>query len=158
QLAEKLGRWFEARGWWTLAGSAPAHAVEARTALVRLDRLEQNLASTRRSMFTERPKSEPVQTSQPRTLADAVADLIPHDRRDQSSSPPPVTVPIFRDDAQAVGLHFAYDNDATPMCRMPETMGGGVGLLDYDGDGWLDVYAVQGGQLSNESIPAASVQ
>jgi hypothetical protein len=29
--------------------------------------------------------------------------------------------------------------------RPPETMCGGVGLLDYDGDGWLDVYAVQGG-------------
>ena len=24
-------------------------------------------------------------------------------------------------------------------------MSGGVGLLDYDGDGWLDVYCVQGG-------------
>src|ERR1700739_3648809 len=24
-------------------------------------------------------------------------------------------------------------------------MSGGVGLIDYDGDGWLDVYAVQGG-------------
>ena len=28
---------------------------------------------------------------------------------------------------------------------MPETMSGGVGLLDYDGDGWFDVYLVQGG-------------
>ena len=34
---------------------------------------------------------------------------------------------------------------ATPMRQLPETMGGGVGLLDYDGDGWLDVYCVQGG-------------
>ena len=30
---------------------------------------------------------------------------------------------------------------------MPEQMGGGAGLLDYDGDGWLDVYLVQGGSL-----------
>ncbi len=30
---------------------------------------------------------------------------------------------------------------------MPETTCGGVGLLDYDGDGWLDVYCVQGGEF-----------
>ncbi len=30
---------------------------------------------------------------------------------------------------------------------MPETMSGGVGLLDYDGDGFMDVYCVQGGPL-----------
>ena len=29
--------------------------------------------------------------------------------------------------------------------QLPEMASGGVGLLDYDGDGWLDVYAVQGG-------------
>ncbi|MBX6316097.1 MAG: CRTAC1 family protein, partial [Isosphaeraceae bacterium] len=39
----------------------------------------------------------------------------------------------------------------------PETMGGGIGLLDYDGDGWLDVYAVQGGRLVPEvSSPTAA--
>ena len=35
-----------------------------------------------------------------------------------------------------------------PLRQLPETMSGGVGLLDYDGDGWLDVYCVQGGPLS----------
>ena len=30
---------------------------------------------------------------------------------------------------------------------MPETNSGGVGLLDFDGDGWLDVYCVQGGTV-----------
>ena len=44
------------------------------------------------------------------------------------------------------------------MCRLPETMGGGVGLIDYDGDGWVDVYAVQGGRLPNEASPARTLQ
>ena len=44
-------------------------------------------------------------------------------------------------------LRFIHDNAASSRKRPPETMSGGVGLLDYDGDGWLDVYAVQGGPL-----------
>src|SRR5262249_1644426 len=74
-------------------------------------------------------------------------DLIPNAPRDRAGTAIGATVPTFRDDAQAAGLHAVYDYDPTPLWRMPEMMGGGVGLLDYDGDGWLDVYAVQGGTL-----------
>ena len=61
--------------------------------------------------------------------------------------------PLFRDDAESVGLRFLFDNGQTPQHLLPETMSGGVGLIDYDGDGWLDVYCVQGGPLVSEAGP-----
>ena len=57
-----------------------------------------------------------------------------------------VAPPAFTDDADRAGLRFVHDNGhKSGLIPPPETMCGGVGLLDYDGDGWLDVYAVQGG-------------
>ena len=152
QLAETLGRWFEARGWWALAGRDSTHADRARATLARLDQIKRNIASAHEKVLTEYLASPTVAAPKPQTVADALTDLIP---RDLAGSTSATIVPTFRDDAHAVGLDFTYENDPTPACRMPETMGGGIALLDYDGDGWLDVYAVQGGRLSNESPPPA---
>ena len=49
---------------------------------------------------------------------------------------------------EAAGLRFVFDNAETPQHQLPESFGGGLALLDYDGDGWLDVYCVQGGPFT----------
>jgi len=53
--------------------------------------------------------------------------------------------PPFEEGAEAAGVSFFYESGATDRrLFIADTMGGGVGLIDYDGDGWLDIYFVNG--------------
>ncbi|HZW33381.1 MAG TPA: CRTAC1 family protein, partial [Isosphaeraceae bacterium] len=67
-----------------------------------------------------------------------------------ADSPPRARI-AFHDDAVSAGLDFTYHNGESPQHALPETVGGGVAVLDYDGDGWLDVYLVQGGAFPSRS-------
>jgi len=53
----------------------------------------------------------------------------------------------FEDIAQKAGVHFITENCPTPEKHQPETMPAGVALFDYDGDGLLDIYLVNGAEM-----------
>ncbi|MFO0981302.1 MAG: CRTAC1 family protein [Planctomycetota bacterium] len=52
--------------------------------------------------------------------------------------------PVLVDIARAAGITFTPYLGATGEVRLPETMAGGGGFVDYDGDGALDVLLVNG--------------
>jgi hypothetical protein len=53
----------------------------------------------------------------------------------------------FEEIAAKSGLHFATENSPTPNKNQIETMPGGIGLFDYDRDGYLDIYLVGGAAI-----------
>jgi hypothetical protein len=70
----------------------------------------------------------------------------------RETAPPPgppagatAEAPWFEDVTDKVGLDFVHDPGPTGPYFMPQIMGSGGALLDYDGDGRLDVYLVHNG-------------
>jgi hypothetical protein len=65
----------------------------------------------------------------------------------QAALSPPAAPIRFEDIAKKAGVNFVTQNSATPNKNQPETMVAGVALFDYDGDGFLDIYFVNGAEI-----------
>jgi hypothetical protein len=65
----------------------------------------------------------------------------------------PVT-PVFTEVARESGIDFTYDRDVVPdRWLVVEVMGGGVAWIDYDRDGWLDLFLTNGGRIQYDRGP-----
>jgi hypothetical protein len=84
---------------------------------------------------------------QPRDIASTITDA--------KGTTPPLTQTMtevsikLTNIASSIGLKFSYNNgDAKPddgIVFLHQLTGGGIGILDYNLDGWMDVYLSQGG-------------
>jgi hypothetical protein len=61
--------------------------------------------------------------------------------------------PRFVDVARHAGVAFDHTNGASPDKHLVETMGSGGLFFDYDNDGWIDIFLVDGGSVAD---PAAA--
>jgi len=53
----------------------------------------------------------------------------------------------FQDITSRSGVQFVTDSSPTPNKNQPETMISGVGLIDYDNDGYLDIFFINGAAM-----------
>ncbi len=67
---------------------------------------------------------------------------------------PPSPQPKFINSALVLGIDFTYYADRVPgRFFLPEVMGGGVGWFDFDGDGWSDLFLMNGSVLDPSTGP-----
>jgi hypothetical protein len=95
-----------------------------------------------------KPAPEGVPSS-PAATAPSLPPAVPAIQPAAAATPPLNTViarpsgPIeFLDVTAQAGIHFKHNSGAFGKKYLPETMGSGVCFLDYDNDGWQDIFLV----------------
>jgi len=90
-------------------------------------------------------------------LCISAATLLLQKGGDSVLAAPDAHAVTFRDITQRAGIHFVHNNGAFGKKYLPETMGPGVAFIDYDNDGWPDIFIANGmdwpGHVQKHSTP-----
>ena len=70
----------------------------------------------------------------------------------RQGAPSPAPAPSFRDVARSAGVEFTHVNGVSDEKFFPEIIGSGGLFLDFDNDGWLDLFLVDGGSFADPSV------
>jgi len=139
---EQLGRTVEALAWCKLAGNSDGSSRGTRPACARLQSLVTD--DTPRCPREANPAYDLDLSAYPlpqwNVSPGKVADAESNDRSGTH----------FGEVAADRGIAFVYDNggdEQTAGMRLFETTGGGVGVIDFDLDGWPDIHFTQGCQV-----------
>jgi enediyne biosynthesis protein E4 len=97
---------------------------------------------------SQQPPSQPPRTGR----AYSGSDIAPP-KTAAPTAPSPVT---FDDIAKSSGIAFKHAASQTSQKYLPESMGAGVAMLDYDGDGRMDLFFTNGARLDDPMPKGAS--
>ncbi|HEU4598047.1 MAG TPA: FG-GAP-like repeat-containing protein [Pyrinomonadaceae bacterium] len=128
--------------------------VRTLPALVALVAACAHFAAPARARQTPAPSPAPAQTPQPR--AGRSYDTAPPAKRTPAPAPQGQSPVTFKEIAAESGVRFRHQASPTSRKYLPETMGGGVALFDFDRDGRLDLFFTNGASLADPMPKAAS--
>ncbi len=79
-------------------------------------------------------------------------------QKTERNPPPDAAQPKFTDVTAKLGVHFQHVASHTTKKYLIETMGPGVALFDFDNDGRLDIFLVNGAPLTDPTFKGAIPQ
>jgi tetratricopeptide (TPR) repeat protein len=124
RLCKETGRVTEAHDWFELA------LLRDRSRSVEVDLAQLSAADDMPAVALSRPVKK------------SSAASLPH--ASLRKEPAALLGPRFEEVAERAGARFRYECGETAKLFIGDTMGGGVALFDFDDDGWLDIYFVNG--------------
>lgn len=155
-----LGRYSEARAWALTSQSLHGPQDWASEIVRKIEQGNFVQAARTQPSFLSQRNFVTARASQASGESFQELLLLSSDQKDLASTDDLPRIAFSLEDS--VGIDFTYVNGADPEtrgARMFEQTGGGVGVIDYDNDGWPDLYFTQGGMWkTGDQAPTVSPQ